>query len=157
MRFLVMMACAVGLFLAAPQADARPLGANGATLEEVGAALRARGLPVAYGSNSTGETIQSSSGGINFDIWFFNCRGARCASFEAGACFTMRSLSQETVGTFNRDRRLGRAYFADNGDVCLASDMLAAHGSTEQLEVYVDEWTALLAQFVTDIGFRSTR
>jgi len=155
MRLQAFALSLAALALAATPASARPLGQRGASIQDVATVLQAQGMSVSYSSNSHGQTIISQSGGVNFDIWFMDCSGNSCRSFEMGACFSMDpAVSLDRINGWNLEQRYSRAYRTTTpGEVCIASDALVAHGSTEQIGAHISEFTRQLGGFASYIGF----
>lgn len=152
----LMIAASVAFGLGAAQAQARPLPAGGVTAQEVIEVLQAKGYRAQEDEDGVGDPmVRSATDGVNYNIYFYGCEGARCTSIQFGSAFDLTEpMALARVNEWNRDMRFGRAYLDDEMDPILEMDVDLERGATtEQLESVIDTWAAVVPAFKTFIDF----
>jgi hypothetical protein len=136
---------------------AGPLPDGGVTVDEVAAALQAKGFKAEISKDSGGDPlIRSAADGSNFSIYFYSCdKAERCVAIQFSAGFDLaKGTTLEVVNSWNKDRRFGKAYLDADKDPYLEYDIDVEHGATtEALENVVDVWESVLPTFKKHIDF----
>jgi len=141
--------------LAAGAAASRDLPSGGVTRQDVAAWLQRQGQTATIHADSAGEIIvTSSSGGVNWDIYFYRCTAGRCTDIQYAAGWTeIASMSLDKVNQWNRDKRYIRAYFGPKNAVWGEYDVvLSPGGSWEQLDASLRDWISAVQRFKTYIN-----
>lgn len=123
---------------------------GGVTASEVAAALKNAGYPADITAERAGDPlIRSSTGKVLFNVSFFQCgTRLRCASIQFTAPYRRKGVALATIGTWNRERRFGRAFQDRNGVSWVSMDVETSHGiTTEALEANIGRWIAVLNAF----------
>jgi len=152
----LMIAASVALSLGAAQAQARPLPAGGVTAQEVIEVLQAEGYRAQEDVDGVGDPmVRSATDGVNYNIYFYDCQGARCTSIQFGSAFDLSEpMTLDRINEWNRDMRFGRAYLDDEMNPILEMDVdLELGATTEQLESVIGTWAAVVPAFKTFIDF----
>ncbi|MDO8410091.1 MAG: YbjN domain-containing protein [Phenylobacterium sp.] len=152
----LMIAAGLALSLGATQAQARPLPAGGVTAQEVIEVLQAKGYRAQEDEDGIGDPmIRSATDGVNYNIYFYGCEGARCTSIQFTVAFGMNEpMTLDRINAWNREMRFSRAYLDDEMDPVLEMDVDLERGATtEQLESGIDAWAAGVPAFKTFIDF----
>lgn len=139
----------LALALSMGTALAGPLPDGGVTAAEVANVMRAMKLPVEQTTDRQGDPlILSTVGGRKFGVYFYQCKGPRCASIQFSAGFNdAASVPMVKVMDWNRTKRFGRAYL-ESGSVYVEMDMDVERGATtEALANNFDRWAAVVEQF----------
>lgn len=147
-RSIAFGACAFAL--AAVGASASPLPDGGVTAGEVAAVLKARGLPATIGKDKQGDPMVSSKiGAVNFQVYFYTCRGSRCAAIQFSKGYNLESgISCEQVDTWNRKKRYGKVHRDSESDPYIQMDIDVERGSTtESIANNLETWIVVLEQF----------
>ncbi len=151
---------ALALFLAfvAHPAAAQDIPDGGLSPQDVVQWLQAAGYQAEIEHNSDGRTeIRSASSGTTFRVYFYDCRGARCASLQFYAGFSMHGnfdLAKEN--DWNSTKRWTRVYMDKTDDPWIEMDVdLTPGGTYELLNDEFAIWRNMLEQFVKFIDFRS--
>lgn len=149
------MALAAGMLVWSLPADAQMVSAkNPQTLV---AALHAKGFQAQLGTTSGEPSIASGAGGVNFRIFFENCRdGAACTTVTFTTGFTDVDTTLERVNEWNRNQRFARAYVDQDGDPVLKMDVDLDHAGIPQANFneYLDIWASLAPKFLTFVRER---
>lgn len=148
------IACAVA-FTALPAA-AVTYSPKGVNAEEVGAVLRARGLPVEITTDSGGDPmIRSSSEGLNWLVYFYDCRNGRCTSIQFTAGFDLDDgTTYAKANEWNFTKRFGRAALDDEMDPYVRYDIDTAKGYTSESMAYaLETWLLIVPAFSDFIGY----
>lgn len=124
---------------------------DGVTHEEVAAWLRAHGqtAEVKPTDDGKGKRVSSAIGGVNYDIFFYKCVAARCASLSFTAGWTPEpEITLAELNNWNMNKRYTFAYRKDNGDLWVEYDIDVAPGADWQLFAQqFDVWKTLGPQF----------
>jgi hypothetical protein len=147
-------ALALGLACAAP-ASAAPIPNGGVTIPDMVKFLQGKGYKAEVKSGSTGQYVSSAAGGVNFDIYFYDCDKGRCASVQFEAGFDLSNgLSASKINEWNRDKRYMKAYVDSGNDPHVSYDVNTSPGrSYEGLADDLGVWTGTLPTFAQFIGF----
>lgn len=156
MRIATFLFAAITTLALALPANAAAINKGGLTRGEVAAFLKSKGYPVTATKDSNGLSILKSTtpSGVNFDVYFFDCKGERCPSIQFAAGWTMQKpVDRNKLNVWNRDHRYMRAYVQDGGSLYGEIDMIIAPGgSMEQLETNRVLFNTLLGKFKTHFG-----
>jgi len=143
--------------LAAPGvAGAGPISDGGVTAQEVARELQGKGYRAEIGEDKGGDPkIVSGLDGTRFTIWFYGCKGVRCASIQFESAFDLKNgMSLAKINAWNKDKRFGGGYLDDEMDPYIQYDVDFEHGATsEAIANAIDVWAAILPQFKEYIGF----
>jgi len=145
---------ALSLVSTAPAA-AGPIPNGGVTVEDMVRFLQSKGYKAEVKSGSTGRYIASATGGVNFDVYFYDCVSGRCASvqFEAGFDLT-NGITTAKINEWNRDKRYMKAYVDSGADPHVSMDANTSPARTyEGLADDFGVWTGTLPAFAQFIGW----
>jgi hypothetical protein len=123
------------------------------------AALQGAGYAATLGTDKVGDPmITSGVGGTTFQIFFYNCTDNRdCATVQFHSGYDLTSApGLDTINTWNRSQRFGRAYLDAEDDPILEMDLDLDDGGLSTL-LFIDNvefWTVVLANFERHIGYR---
>lgn len=124
---------------------------DGVTHEEVAAWLRAHGqtAEIKPTDDGKGRSVASAIGGVNYDIFFYKCVGARCASLSFTAGWTPEAaITLDEINNWNMNKRYTFAYRKDNGDLWVEYDIdVAPAGDWRLFEQNFEVWKTLAPQF----------
>ena len=153
-------AAAMGISLVAAgaaQAQTGNIPNGGVTIQDVRTFLLNKGFKAEIKSGSTGQYIDSASGGVNFSVYMYDCHtGNRCASVQFSAGFDLnQGMTAGKINEWNRDKRYLKAYVDSEGDPYVQFDVNTSPGRTwtgfnDDFGVWVD----ILASFTQFIGWR---
>ncbi len=134
---------------AAPVA-ARPL-TGGISRADMAEYLKAKGYTVNLATDSHGEEIlKTSVVGVNFDVYFYECDGAKlcqAVQFAAGWNLDVKP-SPDILNAWNKEKRFIRAYADESGALFGEMDLIVYPTSTtEQIDAYLKLWEAMLPDF----------
>jgi hypothetical protein len=138
------------LSLAPSSALAKDLPDGGMTLEEVAAWMKGEGLPAEIKTGKDGaQTVASSLGGANFQVYPYDCKGGRCGSIQFAAGFdTKGAYGPAPINDWNRDNRWTRAYSDKVNDPWLEMDFdLTPGGTYELLDDELAIWRSAIERF----------
>ena len=156
MRIATLLFAAVTTLALALPASAAAINKDGLTRGEVAAFLKSKGYPVNATKDGNGLSILKSTtpDGVNFDVYFFDCKGDRCPSIQFAAGWNVQNpVDREALNVWNREHRYMRAYVQDGGTLYGEVDMIIAPGgSMEQLETNRVLFNTLLAKFKSHFG-----
>jgi len=102
--------------------------------------------------------IRSSSDGVEFAIYFYDCKGnKRCKSLHFSVGYDLvDGSSLEAVQQWNADKRFASAYLDDEHDPFLQMDINTEGGITRQnFEKSFDLWQVLKDEFEEHIDFHA--
>lgn len=149
-------AALASLALAAHPAAARELSDGGVTAGEVADALQARGLRAEIGRDDSGDPkIRSTSDGVEFSVYFYDCEAGRCGSIQFAAGFDLKKgMALADMNTWNRKYRFGLGWLDDENDPHVQMDCDVEHGATDvALKNDVERWEVVLGAFKKHIGW----
>ncbi len=125
----------LGFFLAPGAAQARDLPHGGMTVEDVASWLQDAGYKAQIQTGKDGApNIDSSAEGMNFQIYFYDCKDKRCGSiqfskgYDTGGAFDAKAMNDWTA----KDRWV-RAFADDVNDPWLEYDVDLTPGGTYEL------------------------
>lgn len=157
MNKLLIAGLALGVTtLAAAPAMAKPYPAGGVTPDEVAAVLRGKGLKAEIGTTGNGTPkISSGAGGVNWSVYFYNCKDSRCASIQFSAGFDLDDgLTYAKANEWNYNKRFARAALDEEMDPYVRYDIDAEKGLTsEAVELAVETWQIVAPAFAEFIGY----
>jgi len=151
----VACAAAIAAIVISTPAPAKDIPGGGMTVQDVANWLLSEGYQAKIVTGNDGQqTISSSSGGINFHVGFYDCKGARCGSIQFFAGFdTKGALNPVKMNDWNHTERWARAYVDKTNDPWIEMDVDITPGGT--FELLSDEfatWRSVLDHFKTFIG-----
>jgi hypothetical protein len=154
LRALVFIAAIMATAGATP-ASAKDLPAGGMTADEVASWLQSQGYQAKVETDNSGkQSITSSTGGTNFHVGFYDCKGARCGSMQFYAGFdTKGALNPVKMNEWNSSHRWTRGYVDKVNDPWVEMDIDLTPGGT--YELLADEfavWRNMLDRFKKFIG-----
>lgn len=123
---------------------------TGVAVADIVAAMQDYGVRAKLGEDDLGDPqIDSALAGANFQVRFYDCEKARCASLQFLSGFDLEEeMSLEDVNDWNRTMRYGSVYLDDEGDPYLQMDVDVTRGiSKEQFAEWVAVWEELLGRF----------
>jgi len=97
--------------------------------------IRELGFQAKLEKDNVGDpVIRSSSDGVEFGIYFYDCKGnKRCKSLHFSVGYDLADgASLETVQQWNADKRFTSAYLDDESDPFLQMDINTDGGITQQ-------------------------
>lgn len=147
---------ALAVAVASGPALATDLPAGGMSVQDVSNWLQSQGFQARVVTESNGsQTITSSTGGGNFHVGFYDCKGTRCGSIQFYAGFdTKGALNVTKMNEWNRKQRWARGYVDNVNDPWVEMDVdLTPGGTYELLNDEFATWRAVLARFRQFIGF----
>lgn len=136
-------------------AQSGPIPTGGVTVEDMVRFLQKKGFKAEVKTGTTGRYISSASGGVNFDVIFYDCKSARCASIQFSAGFDMTNgLALSRINDWNRDKRYLKAMLDRESDPHVQYDVNTSPGRTwEGVNDDFGVWTSTLPSFTTHIGW----
>ncbi len=151
MRFGAMGAAALVFTLVCGAASARDLPAGGFTVNDVAQWLQSKGYKAQLVTGSDGAVhVASASGGYDFGVYMFDCKGDRCGSMQFSAGFTTHGkFDTSRMNEWNRDTRWARGYFDKENDPWVEYDIdLTPGGTYELLDDEFATWNNMIVRFV---------
>lgn len=127
---------------------------GGVTRQEVVHWLAGHGMTATIHDDSANRTIVSSTtGDINFDIYFYDCKSDRCGAIQYAAGWTsMRLGTADKVNDWDSGNRFLRSYINQSG-VWAEYDLEVAHGATwELLDQSLERFSSSIVTFKTFMG-----
>lgn len=149
MKSVRVAAMAALVALAAGAVQAKPLPAEGMTPQEFAAFLQEQGYRANLKQDKDGKTfVESATGGVNFDVYFFDCK-TRCAAIQIAAGWSMETVpTLEKVNGFNTSFRWLKANLFDDKSLWAEMDVTLGPGvTTEALEDHLGVWESGLENF----------
>lgn len=133
---------AAALLMAAP-AMAKPLPSGGLTRQEMAAWLLDQGYSAEIHNDKGGESIVSSTiGPVNYDIYFYDCTGSRCAAVEFLAGWTPAdTITLDELNAWNAKKRFVFAYRDTDRNLWAQYDLdVGSGGSWEEVATAISRW-----------------
>jgi hypothetical protein len=131
--------------------EARDLPAGGMTADEIATWLRISNYPATVKPNTTqsnGQIVSSTVDGINFDIYLYDCTGARCRSIQYSAGWTSTTNLSDKILAWDKDKRYCRAYVGTNNALWCEYDIDVDPGGTfEMLDHSLVRWREVVNAF----------
>lgn len=155
---LIATAAALGLSLCAAgaaSAQSGPIPNGGVTVEEMVRFLQNKGFKAEVKTGTSGRYIASASSGVNFDVYFYDCRGSRCASVQFSSGFDLTNgTTLSVVNSWNREKRYLKAYMDSENDPYVQYDANTSPARTwEGLADDFGVWTSTLPMFTQHINW----
>lgn len=155
---LIAATAALGLSLCAAGAASAQSGAipsGGVTVEEMVRFLQNKGFKAEVKTGTSGRYIASAASGVNFDVYFYDCRGSRCASVQFSAGFDLTNgTTLSVVNNWNREKRYLKAYMDSENDPYVQYDANTSPARTwEGLADDFGVWTSTLPMFTRHINW----
>jgi hypothetical protein len=157
MRISIAVVAAMVLLLASSVASARDIPAAGVTVEDVVIWLQNEGHTTQVVTSSDGKRhIKTSTAGVEFSVYLFDCTEGRCGSIQFAAGFaTHGKFDISRLNEWNTKKRWGRAYHDNSNDPWVEMDVdLTPGGTYELLHDELMTWNKTLADFVTMFGLK---
>ncbi|MES2032607.1 MAG: YbjN domain-containing protein [Pseudomonadota bacterium] len=152
-------AFALGVFtLGATAAHAGPYPTGGVTAAEAAAVLKNKGLSAEITKDDAGDPmIKSATEGVNWRIYFYNCKAGRCNSIQFSAGFDLdNGITYSKANEWNYTKRFSRAALDDDMDPYVRYDVDAEKGFTsEALTLALETWLLVLPTFSEFVGYES--
>jgi Putative bacterial sensory transduction regulator len=127
--------------------------------EELASIIRDLGFQAKLEKDNVGDpVIRSSSGGVDFRIYFYDCKSnKRCKSLHFSVGYDLVDGSTlDAVQQWNADKRFASAYLDDENDPFLQMDLNTEGGITqENFEKSIDLWQSLKGEFEDHIDFHA--
>jgi hypothetical protein len=142
------------VLLLASVASARDIPAAGFTLDEVVTWLQSSGHPTQMIPDSGVGHIQTSTGGVPFRVYMFDCKEGRCGSIQFAAGLEIHGkFDLSRMNGWNTKNRWGRGYYDGNNVPWVEMDVDMTPGGTyELLNDELATWNKTLVHFVTMFG-----
>jgi hypothetical protein len=119
--------------------------------------IQALGFQARLENDNVGDPlIRSSSGGVDFSIYFYGCsKNKRCQSLQFIAGYDLDDgTTLEVLDQWNEDKRFASAYLDHEDDPFLQLDLNTEGGITqENFEKTFELWQSLKGEFEDHIGF----
>ena len=142
--------------LSAPQAAAAQSLVDASEVQTIATVAREFGS-VDVDTDSTGDPMLSGQmGETSYAVFFYGCTdGADCQTIQMMSSWVNPGeVNIDTVNTWNREKRFGKAYLDDEGDPVLEMNVnLFAGVSETNLSDTFDWWRVVLDVFEEYIGF----
>ncbi len=157
MKAILTAGVALAIAAIAAPAVAAPYAAGGVTPKEAAAALKAEGLPAEIVKDGDTTSIKSSSGGINWRIYFYGCKNDRCSSIQFSAGFDLDDgLTLKKANEWNYTKRFARAALDEEMDPYVRYDIDTESGfTTEAMTLSIQTWQLIVPTFAEYIGYGS--
>jgi hypothetical protein len=135
------------LSVTALHALADPVPKAGITVEDMTFLMSKHGLPTQIDKDSKGrEIIKSRVGGINFDVYFYNCETGRCRDVQFAAGWQMKAVSSDRINAWNTEKRFLRVYWKPGNVMFAEHDLRVAQTTTENIDEALELWPLLLEE-----------
>jgi hypothetical protein len=158
MKHAMIGATVLALAVTAGMAAAKDLPEGGLSVQETADWLQSKGYRAEIGKDDTGDSrISSATQGVNFFVYFYDCKGNRCASIQFSAGFDIKgAYSLEKANDWNRNNRWAAATMDKDKDPWLSQDVdLSPGGTYENLKDEFGVWEDMLAKFLKTINWHS--
>ena len=129
------------------------------SVDDMAQLMQQWGYPVEIESLGDGsQVIRSSSGGLNFDVNFFNCgdgKWPRCSDLQWQIAFNPnRPPSLDLINQWNVDWRFARAYLYQGQYVYMEFDLRLTGGVSDgTIREYTESYEVLMQEFANHIGW----
>jgi hypothetical protein len=136
-----------------PAPNAKVLPDGGVTVNEVAAALDAKGYKAEIGTTNMGTPrIATVREGKRFAIYFYNCaKEGRCAQIQFATGFALGksgTLTYERINVWNRTRRFGKAFLDEEMDPIVEYNVDFEKGATDvAISNALDTWGLVFLSF----------
>lgn len=142
----------LALGLAAPAAAQDIV--DGASIDEILNIAKGYGSATLETQSSGDPKISGRLNGVPYQLYFYNCvENANCEDINFYAGFLDIKPDLETINTWNRDKRFGKAYLDSDLDAVIEWDVNLEFGVTrENLDANFGVWALVLDQYTTYIG-----
>lgn len=150
------VAAALSAAATAAQAAEGLINKDGMTGPEVAAWLQAAGYKAQLDKDSVGDPmIKSSTDGIKFTIYFYDCVKGRCRSIQFSTGFDLdKGLALEKTNEWNRKNRYLKAFLDDENDPYVQYDVNLNDGRTfSGLDDDFAVWINILPEFAKFIDW----
>jgi hypothetical protein len=127
---------------------------DGSMVDEILAIAKGYGNAT-LGAQSNGDPkVSGRIEGISYQVYFYNCTdNANCEDINFYAGFLDNKPDLETINSWNRDKRFGKAYLDSDLDAVIEWDVNLESGVTrENLDAAFGVWWLVLDQYTTYIG-----
>lgn len=151
MRIAFVGAAALFFMLGSSVASARDIPADGLAIGDVVAWLQGVGYSAQLEASSDGtQHVVSSTGGVKFEVYLFDCKEGHCGSLQFSSGFATHGKFDTTrMNEWNSTKRWGRGYFDKVNDPWVEMDCdLTPGGTYELLGDELATWNTALADFV---------
>ena len=141
-RMIGLTAVVASLLIAAP-AMARPFPSGGLTRQEMAAWLLDQGYAAEIHKDDGGISIVSSTiAEVNYDIYFYECTGTRCAALEFLAGWTPSdTVTLDELNAWNAKKRFVFGYRDTDRNLWAQYDIDVGTGASwEQLPTFMTRW-----------------
>lgn len=141
---------AVAMTMLAPAPTlARPLPTGGLTRQEVATWLLGQGYAAEIHNEDGISIVTSTVGEVNYDIYFYDCTGARCASLEFLAGWTPAdNVTLDELNVWNAKKRYVFGYRDPDMNFWVQSDIdVGSGGSWEEVAAGLSRWENGTADF----------
>jgi hypothetical protein len=159
MKFRTMIAAAGAALtlgaLAAGPASAAAIPDGGVTIEDMARFLQSKGYKAEIKGTGADRYIASGAGGLNFVVYFYDCRSSRCASIRFEADFDLTDgLSMAKINEWNTNKRYLKGNLDAHNDPIATYDVNTSPSRTyEGLTDDMGVWTDTLPTFAKFIGY----
>ena len=129
------------------------------SVDDMAQLMQQWGYPVEIESLGDGsQVIRSSSGGLNFDVNFFNCgdgKWPRCSDLQWQIAFNPnRPPPLDLINQWNVDWRFARAYLYQGQYVYMEFDLRLTGGVSDgTIREYTESYEVLMQEFANHIGW----
>ena len=91
------------------------------------------------------------SSGVYYDIYFYGCtNAANCRNLQFVATWDYKGASADEVMRWNREKRFGKAYLNDEGNLVVEMNVNIDYGVTDRnFDDTIDWWRVVVDEFVT--------
>jgi len=142
MKLTGLTAIVASLLIAAP-AMARPIPSEGLTRQDMASWLLDQGYAAEVHNDEGGVSIVSSTiAGVNYDIYFYECAGARCAALEFLAGWSpAENVTLDELNAWNAKKRFVFGYRDTDRNLWAQYDIDVGPGASwEQLTTAMTRW-----------------
>lgn len=123
----------------------------------VASLMQQAGYRAVVGVDNYGDpTIESSTAGVDFTVYFFGCQnGANCQSLQFLQGFDLpKGTSYQMMNDWNATKRFGFAFLDDESDPFVTMDVNMAYGvSEDNLLDTLRLWDQVLSDFQAHINW----
>jgi hypothetical protein len=148
----IAVVAAMVLLFASSMASARDIPVTGFTIDDIVTWLQSKGHSTEVVTASDGKRhVKTSTGGVTFGVYLFDCKEDRCGSIQFAAGFlTHGKFDVSRMNEWNTTHRWARGYFDSVNDPWVEMDVdLTPGGTYELLDDELVTWNTTLNTFVT--------